>query len=75
MPGDLEGELNETPAVEMATSRQRDYIERLLEEKDVDLRDALVEADIEGADEIREVDDLNKAQASLLIGWLKDLPS
>lgn len=75
MPGDLEGELNETPAVEMATSRQRDYIERLLEEKDVDLRDALVEADIEGADEIREVDDLNKAQAILLIGWLKDLPS
>ncbi len=71
----LERELAETPAEPEITWAQRAFILDLLEKHELDLRDAIIDSAlvVDDLDDILEVEDLTKAEASILLNYLTSL--
>jgi hypothetical protein len=78
MSDDLEKELAATPAVDPITRDQRRFIEDLLDQLEITLDEAMRDCYVNGdfssdPDSIDRVEDLSKAEASVLIDYLLEL--
>jgi len=78
MDKDLERELDSTPAIPPITVDQRKYLTGLLDELDITLEEAMRDSCVNGdfmwdPEEIEDVGELSKRQASVLIDYLKQL--